>query len=263
MTITRVICGQNVEIELTHDELRKAHDSYAHHCDYEYVKSVLKSGTAKKELAHLTDKQWDEAAHQLASEMRLQQIKNGFAASEALQKAIAWFLKKELPKWPRKRYFEIQLANADAENVMNIVAIAYCWAMEKPSREEALEFATRFVNQTFDEAFEINEIPLAEVEDWFDDPSQVPALIPEKQSSEPNLVPMVAMARLWGEHEHLIYQSGIHSFMNAHSDEEVAKLLTEWAAQYLKEPLPSNLASFVAQKCREYYAANDAYGKED
>ena len=48
MIIKRVIHGEEVAIELTHDELYLAYEAYEHHCDYEYVKNELEGGALRR-----------------------------------------------------------------------------------------------------------------------------------------------------------------------------------------------------------------------
>lgn len=177
MKIKRMIHGEEVEIELTHDELYLAYEAYEHHCDYEYVKNQLEGGALAEDMQHaLSDKQWDQLIHEIAWEKRRQQDKYEYDENDALDKAEEHARRKILPDWPKKRYFQIRIANADENNVVHPIASVYCWSFEKPSKEDAAEFAIRSGTASFDEVFDITEIPIDEIDEWFDNPSEVPAL---------------------------------------------------------------------------------------
>ncbi len=87
MKIKRMIHDEEVEIELTKDELFTAYEEYEHECDYEYVKNMLNSGVMEEELENLTDKQWENACHQIAYEKRHQQTQYGYNEEDALDEA--------------------------------------------------------------------------------------------------------------------------------------------------------------------------------
>lgn len=177
MKIKRVIHGEEVEIELTNDELYLAYEAYEHHCDYEYVKNQLECGALAEDFQHiLTDKQWDRLLHELAWEKRRQQDKYEYDENDALDKAEAHVRKRVLPDWPKKRYFEIRLWNADSNNVSYHCATCYGWAFEKPEVETAREFAAKNVDVVFEGVMEINEIPQEELDEWFDNPSEVKSI---------------------------------------------------------------------------------------
>lgn len=177
MIIKRVIHGEEVAIELTHDELYLAYEAYEHHCDYEYVKNELEGGALAEEMQHaLSDKQWDQLIHEIAWEKRRNQDKYEYDENDALDKAEEHVRRKVLSDWPKKRYFQIRLANTDDKNIAHPFATVYCWAFERPKKEEAAEFAVRVGTASFDDVFDVTEIPLDELDEWFDNPATVKAI---------------------------------------------------------------------------------------
>lgn len=95
MTIKRNIDGKEIEIELTHDELFEAFECYEHHCDCEYVRNTLNSGSYE-EFENLTDEAWEKAVKTIAHKKRSEQDDNHLDETDALDTAIGWYIKNHL-----------------------------------------------------------------------------------------------------------------------------------------------------------------------
>lgn len=84
MIIKRTFNGKEVEIELTHDELALAYDHYEHHCDCEYVRNSLNSGSYEE----LSDEDWEKAVSEIALKKRENQDDDLLDEDVALDLAI-------------------------------------------------------------------------------------------------------------------------------------------------------------------------------
>lgn len=99
MTIKRNIEGKEVEIELTHDELATAYNHYEHHCDCEYVRNSLNSGSYE-EFEALSDEAFEKAVSEIACEKREMQDNDGCYENCALDAAIQSYINEHLRKQP-------------------------------------------------------------------------------------------------------------------------------------------------------------------
>ena len=94
MKIKRTIHGEEVEIELTQEEIAEAYLHHEHYCDCEYVRSNLNSGCDAEAFETLTDEEWEAVVHEIAYEKRRQQDKFELDEWDAVEIAREQYIKK-------------------------------------------------------------------------------------------------------------------------------------------------------------------------
>ncbi len=73
-----------------------------------------------------------------------------------------------------EKYFEIQLANYDGNNIPYTVGIVHCVALKALSKEEAATFCRDELEMDFEEVLSVEEIPLDEVLEYADVIDDIP-----------------------------------------------------------------------------------------
>lgn len=158
--------GLVMEIQLTEDEVYRVYEHYEHHCDVNYTCGELAQRECEA-LEPLTEKQWMDAVRNIAWEKRRQQDKYGYDEEYALDEALKWYIKTVLSEMP-KHFFEIELGNADDNNVVECVDRIYCWAYDLPTTHAAAIFCRDLLERDFEEVMAVTEIAEHEIGDYLD-----------------------------------------------------------------------------------------------